>query len=150
MAHTFTYLVNHVIFSTRHRAPLIGPAFRDRLWAYMGGILRESGATPLIVGGTADHAHLLIRCPPTASLSEVMRVLKTNASRWTNENRLSDGRFEWQTGYTAFSVSRSMVDDVTRYIARQEEHHRRMTFQEELVILLERHGIEYDQQRIWE
>jgi REP element-mobilizing transposase RayT len=103
-----------------------------------------------MVNGTADHVHLLLRLPPSASIAEAMRVLKTNSSRWVHEKWPSRSTFGWQTGYGAFSVSQSNVSAVLHYIANQEEHHRQVSFQEEFVIYLQRHGIEYDERYIWQ
>jgi REP element-mobilizing transposase RayT len=150
MAHTFTNLLTHVIFSTKDRTPSIDAELRPQLFAYMGGIVREHNGTALMVNGTADHVHLLLRLPPTISLAETTRVLRTNSSRWIHEKWPSRSTFGWQTGYGAFSVSQSNVSAVLRYIANQEEHHRKVSFQEEFVAYLRRHGIEYDERYIWE
>ncbi|MBI4479022.1 MAG: transposase [Acidobacteria bacterium] len=103
----------------------------------------------MIIHGTEDHVHLLLWMPPTPSVSKMLRVLKTNSSRWVNrEQRLRNG-FAWQAGYGAVSVSQSNVQAVIRYIQGQEKHHRRVTFQEEFIEFLRKHGVEYDQQYIW-
>jgi REP element-mobilizing transposase RayT len=147
MAHTLTHLLTHVVFGTKERAPLIIPNLRPHLHAYMGGIIREMNGTALAVGGTSDHVHLLIVLPPVLSVSEAMRVVKTNSSRWVKETyRIT---FGWQSGYGAFSVSQSNAADVSSYIARQEGHHRKVTFQEEFVVFLKRHGVEYDERYLW-
>ena len=150
MAHTFTSLLVHVIFSTKDRLPHLDAEVRSRLFPYMGGILREAGARPVLVNGVADHVHGLVGLPTTASVADMMRVLKTNSSKWVHEEWPTLRGFAWQTGYGAFSVSRSNVDEVERYIARQEEHHRTVTFQEEYVAFLRRHGIAYDERYVWE
>jgi putative transposase len=143
MPHTFTYLLTHAVFATKDRAPLIEAEWRAQLHAYMGGIVREMKGTPVIINGTADHVHLLVGLPPDLCLSDAMRVVKTNSSRWVNETRHVP--FAWQAGYGAFGVSRSSADAVSRYIARQEEHHRRMTFRDEFIALLRKSGIEFDE-----
>jgi REP-associated tyrosine transposase len=150
MAHTFTSLLTHVIFSTKDRQLSINAELKPQLCAYMGGIVREYNGTALMVGGTVDHVHLLLRLPPSVSIAETMRVLKANSSRWVHEKWPSCSAFGWQTGYGAFSVSQSNVSAVLRYIANQEEHHRKVSFQEEFVIYLQRHGIEYDERYIWQ
>ena len=104
----------------------------------------------MLINGTADHVHLLLRLPPTVSVSEAMRVLKTNSSRWIHEKWKSRRAFGWQIGYAAFSVSQSNASAVLQYIAAQEEHHRKVSFQQELVGFLKKHGIEYDERYIWE
>jgi REP element-mobilizing transposase RayT len=150
MAHTFTNLLSHVIFSTKDRRPLITDDLRPRLHAYMGGIVGAMNGTALAIGGTADHVHLLVKQPATVTTADLLRTLKTNASRWVHETWPAARSFAWQTGYGAFSVSRSHVGAVRAYIAGQAEHHRTVTFQEEFVAFLERHGIEYDAKYIWE
>ena len=148
MPHTFTSLLAHIIFSTKERAPLIDAELRPQLHAYLGGIIRELNGTPLVINGVADHVHLLVALPPTISTSDAMRVLKTNSSRWIHETRRKP--FGWQTGYGAFSVSKSNVIAVSQYIARQEEHHRKVSFKEEFLSFLKRHGLEFDERYIWE
>jgi putative transposase len=150
MAHTFTSLLTHVVFSTKDRYPHIDAEVRERLFPYMGGILREIGATPVTINGVKDHVHGLVALPATLSVADAMRVLKTNSSRWVHQEWPRLRAFAWQTGYGAFSVSRSNAEDVERYIARQEEHHRTVTFQEEFVAFLKRHGIAYDERYVWE
>jgi len=149
MAHTFTNLHSHLIFSTKDRLPSITPELKPRLHAYMGGIIRSLHGIPLAIDGPADHVHLLIKTPATASIADVLRVLKTNSSKWVHET-FPHSEFAWQTGYGAFSVSYSAVDSVRKYIASQEEHHKQVSFQEEFIAFLKRHGIEYDERYIWE
>jgi putative transposase len=103
----------------------------------------------LIVNGMPDHVHALLRLRPNGNLSDCMRVVKTNSSRWIHDKWPERRRFAWQTGFAAFTVSASNCDSVRRYIERQEQHHRQMSFQEELVAFLKKHGIEYDKRYIW-
>jgi putative transposase len=157
VAHTFTNLLVHVIFSTKDRRPYIDPDLSSRLFAYMGGVLREIGVAPMIVNGTEDHIHKLIGVPATRSVAEVIRVVKANSSKWVHEQFSNRHDFAWQSGYGAFSVSQSKfsvsqsnVDSVRQYIANQEEHHRTVSFQEEYLAFLKRHGISYDERYVWE
>ena len=150
MAHTFSSLLAHVVFSTKNRAALIDDELEDKLHAYISGIIRELEAKALAIGGTADHVHILIRLPPRLSVSDLMRVVKTNSSRWVHENWTRRSSFGWQTGYGVYSVSESSLEAVIRYIAGQEDHHRRMSFQEEYLAMLNRHGIEYDERFVFE
>lgn len=150
MGHTFTNLTTHFIFSTKNRRPLLDAEVRPRLFPYLAGIAREMGAVPLAINGVDDHVHLLLGLAAALSAAEVMRVVKTNASRWIHEQWPEKKDFAWQAGYGAFSVSRSGLDDVVAYIERQEEHHRRMTFQEEYLAFLRRHGIAFDERYVWE
>src|SRR5438309_6927427 len=144
MAHTFSNLLTHVIFSTKDRQPFLGDDARPRIFAYMGGIVRDLGGIALRINGPNDHVHLLLATPPTIAIAEAMRVVKTNSSKWIHETFPRLSSFGWQTGYGAFSVSQSNADAVRAYIDGQAEHHRTITFQEEFVAFLKRHGISYD------
>jgi putative transposase len=150
MAHSFTNLLTHIIFSTKDRVPLIDAELKPHLLSYMGGIIRELHGTALTINGTADHIHLLIGLPPTLSISDAMRILKTNSSRWVHEKWRAHSAFGWQAGYGAFSVSQSNVLAVSEYIAHQEEHHRKVSFQEEFLTFMKKHGIEYDERYVWQ
>ena len=150
MSHSFTNLLSHVVFGTKNGAGCIDAEIRPRLHAYLGGIVRELSGIALSVNGPSDHVHLLVKLPATACLADAMRVIKTNSSRWVHETWHGKSDFAWQTGYGAFSVSQSGHKAVMDYIAGQESHHRRMTFREEFVALLKRHGIEYDERYVFE
>ena len=143
MAHTYTNLLTHALFSTKDRQPLIRTEMKSDLYAYMGGIITNLRCKPVLINGPADHVHLLFVLPASLSLADFMEKLKANSSKWANEH--SPGRaFSWQTGYTAFSVSQSKLSEVKACISRQEEHHRKLTYQEEVVALLKKHGVEFD------
>ncbi|MDB5321195.1 MAG: transposase IS200-family protein [Phycisphaerales bacterium] len=150
MGQTFTNLLVHCIFSTKGRAPTIHPDIAPKLFAYMGGIVRSIDGVALLINGVADHVHLLLSLPATLCASDAMRIVKANSSKWLHEEWPEHQDFAWQNGYGAFSVSRSSVEAVSAYIANQEVHHRRMTFQEELLAILKKHGIDYDERYIWE
>ena len=149
MAHTFADLLTHVIFSTKDREPFVTPDIRPDLLAYMGGIVRNLHGKMIDSNARPDHIHCLLSLPPTLAVADALRLLKTNSSLWVHETR---GRpaFAWQIGYGAFSVSRSTVPAVLKYIRNQDQHHRKITFQEEFIIFLKRHGISYDERYIWE
>ena len=147
MPRSLTNLLTHVIFSTKDRQPSIRPEIKTRLFAYVGGIVRKIGGKALIVGGASDHVHILLELPPTVALADAMRLVKTNSSRWLNENNGS--RFAWQMGYGAFTVSRSNVPAVSRYIAEQEKHHTKMDFKQDYIQFLKKHGVKYDDRYIW-
>jgi len=148
LPHTSGNVVLHFIFSTRARRPVIKPQFRANLFAYLGGIVREMQGTALIINGTADHVHMLVRIRPAHSAAEIARVVKTNSSRWLHLSGFAD--FAWQTGYGVFSVSESNVPAVTEYIAAQEEHHRRRSFQDEFLTFLRKNNVLYDARYIWD
>lgn len=146
MSHTCGNILLHFIFSTRERRPLIGSEFRDDLFAYLGGIVRELKGSALIVSGTADHVHLLVRMRPAHVPAEIARVIKANSSRWIRERR---PEFAWQTGYGVFSVSESNADAVRKYIADQEAHHKKRSFQDEFRAFLKKNGIAVDEKYVW-
>ncbi len=148
MAHTYTEILIHAAFSTSGRAPLLTESMRPEMHAYLGGILRELGAAPIVIGGTADHVHLLARLPADLAVADCLRVVKTNSSRWAKEKWRRP--FAWQGGYGAFSVSESRRAAVIRYIQDQEVHHRRLSFQDEFLKLLRSHGVEFDERYIWQ
>ena len=149
MPHTFAALYVHVVFSTRDRVADLSPELAGRLFPYMGGILKDLKVGPLIINGLGDHVHMLLSVPVTVSMADVLRVVKTNSSRWVHEQFPEHRRFGWQAGYGAFTVSGSRVEDVRKYIASQQEHHRKISFQEEFVSLLKKHGLEYDAGELW-
>ena len=148
MAQTLGNVVVHLIFSTKLRQPLIAPDIRSELFAYLGGIVRELRGTALIVNGTCDHVHMLIRIRPAHSIAEIARIVKANSSGWIRKGGHKE--FGWQAGYGAFSVSESNVPAVTRYIATQEEHHKERSFQEEFVAFLKKNKVAYDERYIWD
>ncbi len=141
MPHTYSQNHLHVVFSTKERRKLITKEFQPKLWSYMAGIGRNNDFLVLANGGMEDHAHLLIQLPATLTLAKAVQLLKGSSSKWANEH----GReFSWQEGYGAFGVSKSNINAVIKYITNQEKHHRKITFEEEFIAFLEKHGIEYD------
>jgi REP element-mobilizing transposase RayT len=149
MSHTFTNLFTHAIFSTHRRALFIADVIRDPLHAYLGGIVREMRGTALAIGSTQDHVHMLLKLPGDLAVADCLRVAKANSSRWVHENWPERRAFGWQTGYGAFSVSASNCTRVTDYIRRQEKHHRKVSFEEEFISFLRKHGIEFDERYLW-
>ena len=141
MSHTYSQNHLHVVFSTKERRKLIREQMQPKLWSYMGGIGRNHGFLVLANGGIEDHVHLLIQIPPALALAKAVSLLKSNSSRWMNEHGI---KFAWQEGYGAFSVSRSNLAAVERYIHDQPKRHRKMTFEQEFVALLKKHRIEFD------
>ena len=140
----------HVIFSTKYRKPHLIDEWRDDLLAYIGGIVKDHKSVLLKAGGIEDHVHLLLRIHPEFAISKTVQLLKANSSKWINEQRKLSGKFEWQRGYGAFSVSQSMAQTVKDYIAKQREHHTKQTFAYEYIGFLKKHGIDYDPQYVFE
>lgn len=148
MPSTHLSLHYHIIFSTKDRRALIASGWRERLHAYMGGTVRALGGVPTAVGGTADHVHLLLGLRATHRLTDVVREIKVSSSKWVHET-IGERFFGWQDGYGAFSVGGENADEVRRYIASQEQHHRSRTFQEEYLSFLKGNGVEYDERYLW-
>jgi putative transposase len=148
MSHTHTNLLTHVVFSTKERLPFITNEIKPELFAYMGGLVKELKGKPIIINGMSDHVHLLISLPPNVSVSEAMRFVKANSSKWVKEKFAKP--FGWQKGYGAFSVSRSNVDAVVKYIQNQEKHHRKFDFKTEFIALLRKNDVEFDEQYLWD
>lgn len=149
MPSTYSNLLYHIVFSTKDRERLITEEFKEELYRYMAGIAREEGGTLHEIGGIEDHVHLLAKFKPSIAVSDMLRLIKTNSSKWLHEEK-GHARFGWQEGYAAFSVSESQVVAVRRYIRNQSAHHRRQSFQEEFVAMLERHSVEYDPRYLWD
>lgn len=147
---TYSKLTYHIVFSTKLRRPAITNPIRERLYEYIGGIIRGQNGSLLEIGGVEDHVHILTNFSPTLAISNLIRDIKANSSKWLNALPESKMRFEWQKGYGAFTVSYSQIDVVRRYIQHQEEHHRTVSFEGEYVRFLERHGIEYERRFVFE
>jgi putative transposase len=145
VANTFTNLLAHVVFSTKHRAPLLQVPLRERLYEYVGGILRKEGDILLEIGGMPDHVHLLVRLKADRSVSVMTRAIKASSSKWVHQTFPDCQSFAWQTGYGAFSVSESRAATVRRYIQGQAEHHARLSFKDELITLLHKHRIAFEE-----
>jgi|SRR5208282_3449835 len=146
MSHTYAANFVHCVFSTKERRDLIPAELQDRLYAYMIGIADNLHFKILAAGGTSNHVHLLIGLPPALTLAEAVQKLKANSSRWLGESGL---QFEWQKGYGAFSVSPSLLPTVQAYIRNQAEHHKKRSFEEELLALLKKSGVTYDAEQLF-
>jgi len=144
MATTFSRLLYHIVFSTKKRVPFIDPHLRGELYPYMVGIIRQQGGWLLALGGMPDHVHVLVRLKPDMAVSDLVRHVKSGSSKWVHERAEPVPDFAWQAGYAVFSVSESNEGAVRSYIQTQEKHHHRSTFEEELIVLLRKHGIEFD------
>lgn len=146
MPSTWSQLIYHVVFSTKHRDPWIDDPLAERLYPFMGGIIRDIGGSLWSIGGMPDHVHLLVRWKTDQAVANLARDVKFRSSKWVHETFPALPRFAWQTGYGIFSVSKSQSDVVKRYIERQKEHHARRNFREELIALLRAHGVDFDEQ----
>jgi len=149
MPHSFASLLVHVIFSTKDRRGDLSIDLSARLFPYMAGVVRERNGVPVIINGPADHVHLLTYISTTESITDLVRVVKTNSSRWVHRQFPQHKLFSWQAGYGAFTVSCSRVADVTDYISAQQEHHRRVSFQAEFLTFLRKNGLAYDERDLW-
>lgn len=148
MSSTHLSLHYHVVFSTKERHPLIVQEWRDRLHAYLGGIIRDIGGVPECIGGVADHVHLMIGLKATHRLCDVIRDIKVSSSKWIHDT-LALREFAWQDGYGAFTVSENRRESVKRYIQNQEAHHKIRAFEDEYLTFLRQAGVEFDERFLW-
>jgi putative transposase len=151
MPQSLAQVLVHAVFSTKDRRPFLhDKPVRAELHSYLGGILASLDCQPLIVGGTEDHVHLLCSLSRTCAIAEMIKEAKRSSSLWikTKDPNLCD--FAWQNGYGIFSIGFSQIESARWYIAGQEEHHRKITFQDEFRELLKRHEIEFDERYIWD
>ncbi len=146
MATTYTSILLHCIFSTKHRDPLLSPAIEPDLYAYIGGTCRANSSPLLDAGGTDDHLHLLISLGKTVNIADLMMQVKRDTSAWIKNKGDEFEMFRWQEGYAAFSIGQSQVATLKRYIDRQREHHRAVSFREELIEFLRRYQIPFEEQ----
>lgn len=145
MANTFSQIYLHFVFSTKNREPWIKPEIETRVWAYIAGIAKTHHLAAIQVGGMDDHIHALTSSPTTLSPSEIAKFLKADSSKWIHNEFAGMAQFAWQDGYGVFSVSRSEIDRVVRYIRNQRAHHAKQSFEDEYASLLKLHGIDFDE-----
>lgn len=150
MSQSLTSLVFHIIFSTKERRNLLQQPMRSRIYEYIGGIVRTQQGTLIAIGGTKDHVHLLILMNKNLTIPASLKDIKSVSTKWIHNTFRDLQIFSWQGGYAAFSVSNHDISEIKAYIENQEEHHHKVTFQEELLSLLKDHGIEYDERYLWE
>lgn len=150
MGQSLVQIYVHVVFSTKNRRPLLRDSnSRVRMHAYLAGVCSNQKCPALIIGGVEDHVHLLCRLGKTIDIANLIRELKKESSQWA-KTELKIGDFYWQTGYGAFSISPSHIDALKQYIANQEEHHRKETFQDEFRRLCAKYGLEIDERYVWD
>jgi REP-associated tyrosine transposase len=150
MSQSLSKLYVHLVFSTKHREPLLLAPVRDRMHAYLATVLKNQDSPAVKIDGTSDHVHALFRLSKNVSLAKIVEEIKTSTSKWAKTQGRALVNFHWQSGYGGFSVSPAEVDSVTEYIAKQEEHHRVVTFEEEYRKFLQSHGIEFDERYVWD
>ncbi len=144
MPSTYSNLFFHVVLSTKERVGLLNRNLRERLFPYISGIANKNNFKTLVVGGTDDHIHTLLSLKPETPISKAVQLIKGGSSKWLHDNFSDLNIFSWQEGYGAFTVSISQIDVVKNYIANQEEHHKKMSFEEEYLVLLKRNNIDFD------
>ena len=142
---SFVSCLLHCVFTTKHRDRWLTPEVRDRLWPYLAGIARENDMRTLAIGGVDDHVHVLLSLPSTLTIAKALQLLKGNSSKWIHETFPPMKAFAWQSGYGAFSIGVSGIEATTRYIQQQEQHHQRRSFRDELVEMLHKHKIEFEE-----
>ncbi|MEO6726871.1 MAG: IS200/IS605 family transposase [Blastocatellia bacterium] len=150
MAQTFTSLLVHVVFSTKHRADLLTPEVELMLFAYIGGILKNEKSVLLASGGTMNHVHLLISQSKNIALSDLLKEVKQSSSKWIKTQGKEFSDFQWQDGYGAFTIGKSQVETIRNYFANQKIHHQKQDFQDELREVLNRYDLGYDERYLWD
>jgi len=148
VSHSFTHLLYHVVFATKERRPCLTAEIRSRLWPFMEELIREERGVPLAINGMPEHVHVLARLWQGKALSDVVRGLKANSSRWLSKEFGELAEFSWQTGYGAFTVSLSQAEIVRNYIDNQEKHHANRDYLAEFRALLEAHGFEVNEEEL--
>jgi putative transposase len=131
----------HIVFSTKERRKLLRAELQTELWPYVAAVAKNHEMQPFAIGGIEDHIHLLVSIPSTKHVAKAVQEIKANSSRWISSHVHG---FGWQEGYAAFSVSKSNINAVAKYIGEQKEHHRKLTFEQEFVALLKKHGVDHD------
>jgi putative transposase len=149
MSHVFINFTYHIVFSTKCREPLLTDDIRERVFEYLGGILRERGHCSIIINGMSDHVHILAKIRQDRPFADVVREMKAISSGWIHRTFPNGQDFSWQRGYGAFTVSESQVERVRAYIANQQIHHRKQSFAEEFPALLKANNVEFDERHLW-
>ncbi len=149
MSQSLSDIVLHVVFSTKDRQPWIKTEIEEELYKYMRGIALELKCPIIEMNGVEDHVHILLHLNAMTSASDVISKLKSNSSRWMKAKGIHYNHFSWQSGYAAFSVSRPIVEGAVEYVAQQKTHHKKVSFKEELLAMLKRAEIEYDEKYLW-
>ena len=149
MANTYSQIHIQAVFAVQNRQSLISDEFKDDLYKYITSIIQNNDHKLLQINGMSDHVHILFGMRPVQALSDLMKQIKQDSSKWINQNNLANGRFSWQEGYGAFSYSRSQLPRIIKYIQNQQEHHRSRSFRDEYISLLRTHDVKYDERYIF-
>lgn len=149
MANTYTQLYIQFVFAVQNRQSLIRQKWEEELYKYITGIIQNKSHKMIAINGMPDHLHLFIGFQPVDHMSELIKVVKGESTKWIKEQGFTNESFNWQAGYGAFSYSRSHIDRVYHYIQTQKEHHRKKTFREEYIKLLKKFDVDYDEQYIF-
>jgi len=144
MPNTFSNLLFHIVFSTKERRKLLSKDVRDRLYPYISGIANKNNFKILVIGGVDDHIHILLSLRPDLPVSKALQFIKGASSKWIHDTFSNLKIFSWQEGYSAFTVSKSQIGKIKNYIANQEEHHKKMGFEEEYLEFLKRNNIDFN------
>jgi len=150
MANTYTKIYLHIVFAVKGRENLILDSWENQLYKYISGIIKQKGQMLYLINGYTDHIHILLSISPDCQLSNLIRDIKSSSTKWINANNFVKGRFYWQTGFSAFSVSQSLLKKTIRYIENQKEHHKKISFKKEYINLLEAYEIKYEDKYILE
>lgn len=150
MPGTYSQLLLHIVTSTKRRTPWISPSVAERLYPYIGGIVRSEKGILYEIGGVEDHVHIYLRWRPDGAVPDLMRKVKSGSSKWVHEAFPELSAFAWQEGYSVFSVSKSQEDALKHYIKRQAEHHRTEDYKSELLRLLHNHSIAFDEKYVFD
>lgn len=150
MAGTYSQIYIQYVFAVKGRQNLLLKPWREDVFRYMAGIVKEKNQKPIIINGVSDHVHVFVGLKPSMSIADLIRDIKNNSSRFINEKKFIRGKFSWQEGYGAFSYSHSQIDNVYQYILKQEEHHRKKTFKEEYLEYLQKFQVEYNENYLFD
>jgi len=150
MPQSLSRLIVHIVFSTKSRMPVLNELIRGELYQYLAGALRNLKCSAITIGGAVDHVHVLCMLSKNLALAKLVEELKTGSSKWLKTKGPHLHSFHWQNGYGGFSVSTSLLIAVSQYMEQQEEHHRKMSFQDEYRKLLDKHGAPYDERFVWD
>ncbi len=150
MSNTFHQVYVQAVFAVKYREALITNECKSKILSVIGNLINETGCKTIIVNGTEDHVHCLLMLKPTVSVSDLMKVVKGKSSKYINDNKLTKYKFEWQEGYGVFSYSKSQIDTVYKYIANQEEHHKKQNFKDEYSSFLKKYDTKFDERCIFE